>query len=226
MLQSTGATHAVLINNGTTVTFVSLELALPGKEIGKPIELQLFDGIPATSGLITHHHSDILSLANGLEFPVNLLVTQLHCAMLIILDWKSITMTFKTRDAQLTASFSLKARPALTIKGVVDEDFPEPTNSESIHQPILVDFKEKKSVSTLPNPPFPQANPIPSYATSLEQLSQPGDNTAQPQTNANTVPAPKTKLEDQILYEVISPKYHKYADMFSEGNAKELPPHR
>ncbi|KAG5727060.1 hypothetical protein E4T56_gene20311 [Termitomyces sp. T112] len=33
------------------------------------------------------------------------------------------------------------------------------------------------------------------------------------------------KMEEQILYEVVPPDYHEFADMFSEGSAKELPPH-
>ncbi|KAG5730184.1 hypothetical protein E4T56_gene11680 [Termitomyces sp. T112] len=33
------------------------------------------------------------------------------------------------------------------------------------------------------------------------------------------------KIEEQILYEVVPPEYHKFADIFSEGSAKELPPH-
>ncbi|KAG6859806.1 hypothetical protein C0995_003698 [Termitomyces sp. Mi166 len=151
MLQSTGTTYATLIDSSTTGTFVSLEIALPSKEIGEPIKLQLFDSTPATSGLITHHHFNIISLANGLNFPVNLLATQLHRAMPIIL--------------------------------VVDEDCLKPPNPESIHQPILVDLKEEKSVSTPPNPPSPQANPIPSHATPSEQLPQPRDDTAQPQNS-------------------------------------------
>ncbi|KAG6900148.1 hypothetical protein C0995_004156 [Termitomyces sp. Mi166 len=195
MLQSTSATHAALINSGATGTFVSSELALPGKEISKLIELQLFDGTPATSELITHHHSDVISLSNSLKFPVNLLVTQLHRAMPIILglpwlcdansdiDWKSMAMTFETRDAQLAASFFLKSRPGLTIKEVANEDYSEPSNPESIHQPILVNFKGGKSVSTPPNPLSPQANPTSSHATPSEQPPQPGDDTAQPQTN-------------------------------------------
>ncbi|KAG6901019.1 hypothetical protein C0995_002122, partial [Termitomyces sp. Mi166 len=84
------------------------------------------------------------------------------------------------RDAQLAASFSLKSRSTLTIEEVINEDCLKPPNPESIHQPILVDLKEEESISTPPNPPSPQANPIPSYATPSEQLSQPGDNTAQP----------------------------------------------
>ncbi|KAG5348539.1 hypothetical protein C0989_010077, partial [Termitomyces sp. Mn162] len=32
-------------------------------------------------------------------------------------------------------------------------------------------------------------------------------------------------MEEQILSEVVPPEYHEFADMFSEGSAKELPPH-
>ncbi|KAG6871041.1 hypothetical protein C0995_008864, partial [Termitomyces sp. Mi166 len=92
-------------------------------------------------------------------------------------------MTFKARDAQLTASFSLKSRSTQMVEEVVDEDCLEPPNPESIHQPLLVNLKGKESVSTSPNPLSPQANLIPSHATPLEQLLQPGDDTAQPQND-------------------------------------------
>ncbi|KAG5721963.1 hypothetical protein E4T56_gene18482 [Termitomyces sp. T112] len=37
--------------------------------------------------------------------------------------------------------------------------------------------------------------------------------------------APESKTEEQILSKVVPPEYHEFADMFSEGSAKELPPH-
>ncbi|KAG6860204.1 hypothetical protein C0995_014375 [Termitomyces sp. Mi166 len=181
-----GQLHSSLARSFTievTGTFVSLELALPREEIGELIKLQLFNSTPTTSGLITHHHSNIISLANGLNFPVNLLVTQLHNAMPIILglpwlhdansdiDWKSMTMTFEAGNAQLAASFFLKSRSALIIKEAIDKDCPKPPNPESIHQPIL-------------------ANPIPSHTTSLEQPSQPRDDIAQPQNDAILLSTP------------------------------------
>ncbi|KAG6871932.1 hypothetical protein C0995_014746 [Termitomyces sp. Mi166 len=145
MLQSTSATYAALINSGATGMFVSSELALSGKEIGEPIELQLFDSTLTTSGLITYHHSNIISLANSLEFSVDLLITQLHCTMPIILgllwlhdanpdiDWKSMAMMFEIKSAQLVASCSLKSRLALTVEKVINEDCLGPTNPESVH---------------------------------------------------------------------------------------------
>ncbi|KAG5349558.1 hypothetical protein C0989_003174, partial [Termitomyces sp. Mn162] len=33
------------------------------------------------------------------------------------------------------------------------------------------------------------------------------------------------KMEEQILSEVVPPEYHEFADVFSEGSAKELLPH-
>ncbi|KAG5718731.1 hypothetical protein E4T56_gene2681 [Termitomyces sp. T112] len=36
---------------------------------------------------------------------------------------------------------------------------------------------------------------------------------------------PECKTEGQILCEVVLPEYHEFADMFSKGSVKELPPH-
>ncbi|KAG5732301.1 hypothetical protein E4T56_gene11429 [Termitomyces sp. T112] len=37
--------------------------------------------------------------------------------------------------------------------------------------------------------------------------------------------SPECKMEEQILYKVVSLEYYEFADMFSKGSAKELPPH-
>ncbi|KAG5335732.1 hypothetical protein C0989_000535 [Termitomyces sp. Mn162] len=37
--------------------------------------------------------------------------------------------------------------------------------------------------------------------------------------------APECKIEEQILSKVVLPEYHEFANVFSEGSAKELPPH-
>ncbi|KAG6859726.1 hypothetical protein C0995_004895 [Termitomyces sp. Mi166 len=87
-----------------STSIIPFHFSLHGKKISEPIKLQLFDSTLATSGLITHHHSDM-----------------------------SMTMMFEIGDAQLTASLSLKSRPAPTIEGVANEDCLEPTNPESIH---------------------------------------------------------------------------------------------
>ncbi|KAG5718187.1 hypothetical protein E4T56_gene18853 [Termitomyces sp. T112] len=42
---------------------------------------------------------------------------------------------------------------------------------------------------------------------------------------AGTTPL-EQKTEERILHKVVPPKYHEFADMFSEGSAKELPPHQ
>ncbi|KAG6886658.1 hypothetical protein C0995_006093 [Termitomyces sp. Mi166 len=112
---------------------------------------------------------------------------------------------FEAKDAQLTASFSLKSRSTLTIKEVINKDCSELLNPESIHQLILVDLNGEESVSTPPNPPSPQANPIPSHATPLEQPPQPEDNTAQPQNNMILLPTPSSTSPKS---NITSPKPH------------------
>ncbi|KAG6884128.1 hypothetical protein C0993_001123 [Termitomyces sp. T159_Od127] len=38
--------------------------------------------------------------------------------------------------------------------------------------------------------------------------------------------ASEPKTEEQLLYKVVPPEYHEFTDVFSEGSAKELPPHQ
>ncbi|KAG6886687.1 hypothetical protein C0992_002811, partial [Termitomyces sp. T32_za158] len=37
---------------------------------------------------------------------------------------------------------------------------------------------------------------------------------------------PAQTTEEETLNKVVPPEYHKFADVFSEGSTKELPPHR
>ncbi|KAG6887209.1 hypothetical protein C0992_013377, partial [Termitomyces sp. T32_za158] len=76
---------SALINSRATKTFISDWLALLHQDIAKPLELQLYDGHPASSGPITKSYSSILTLDNGLWFPIDFLVTQLHESTLIVL---------------------------------------------------------------------------------------------------------------------------------------------
>ncbi|KAG6867100.1 hypothetical protein C0993_006845 [Termitomyces sp. T159_Od127] len=66
-----------LINSKATGTFVSDQLDLTHDSLDRPIELQLFDGKPTTAGPITKSHTSSITLDNGLQFLVHLLVTQL-----------------------------------------------------------------------------------------------------------------------------------------------------
>ncbi|KAG6896399.1 hypothetical protein C0992_008521 [Termitomyces sp. T32_za158] len=116
---------SALIDSGATKTFLSNRLALPHQDIAKPLELQLFNGHPAPSGPITKSHSSTLILDNGLRFPVDFLVTQLHESTPIVLglpwlrnvnpdiDWATLTMKFDTPGAELAAAIHLLPSPNL-----------------------------------------------------------------------------------------------------------------
>ncbi|KAG6882687.1 hypothetical protein C0992_010953 [Termitomyces sp. T32_za158] len=118
-------TLSALIDSGATETFLSNRLALLHQDIAKPLELQLFDRHPAPSGPITKSHSSTLTLDNGLRFPVNFLVTQLHESTSILLglpwlrnvnpniDWATLTMKFDTPGAELAAAIHLLPSPNL-----------------------------------------------------------------------------------------------------------------
>ncbi|KAG6882677.1 hypothetical protein C0993_009603, partial [Termitomyces sp. T159_Od127] len=111
-----------LRSNGATGTFVSDQLDLSHDPLDRPMELQLFDGKPTTAGPITKSHTSSITLDNGLQFPVQLLVTQLPEVTPIILglpwlrdvnpdiDWKDLTMKFPGTGTCL-AAISLRLQP-------------------------------------------------------------------------------------------------------------------
>ncbi|KAG6875737.1 hypothetical protein C0993_007676 [Termitomyces sp. T159_Od127] len=88
-------------------------LNLTHDPLNKLLKLQLFDGKPTTAGPITKTHSSSIILDNNLQFPVDLLVTQLSDTTLIVLEllwlcninseinWKDLTMKFPRPGACL-----------------------------------------------------------------------------------------------------------------------------
>ncbi|KAG6872044.1 hypothetical protein C0995_013633 [Termitomyces sp. Mi166 len=244
-LQSTSATHAALIDSSATGTFVSSKLALP---IGEPIKLQLFDGTPAASGLITNHYSGIISLANGLNFSANPIPS--HATPLeqlpqpgddtaqpqnnaILLSTPFLTfskpnmMSLKPCSCSPLTPYSFPPNiPWNRYKGPHRPQSPSPTA-----RPMPT-----KDAQNPPSPELPNGLDIRIIGAALfAQIIWEGAQAYQLHVSpslleehlwADTdIPASKTKLKDQILHKVIPPKYHKYANMFSKGGAKELPPH-
>ncbi|KAG5732293.1 hypothetical protein E4T56_gene11353 [Termitomyces sp. T112] len=63
-----------LVNSSASSTFISSQLDLQCNDLDKPLELQLFNGSPATIG-ITQYHNNALALNNDLWFQAQLLVT-------------------------------------------------------------------------------------------------------------------------------------------------------
>ncbi|KAG5715225.1 hypothetical protein E4T56_gene3014 [Termitomyces sp. T112] len=118
-------THSVLpalVNSGASSTFVSNQLDLSYDTLDKPLELQLFNGSPALTGVIQYHDST-LTLDNRLKFQVQLLITQLLESTLIVLglpwlqdinpniDWKDLSTQFLGPKASLTAAIPLCLQP-------------------------------------------------------------------------------------------------------------------
>ncbi|KAG6876707.1 hypothetical protein C0993_000930 [Termitomyces sp. T159_Od127] len=104
-----------LIDSRATRMFVSNQLNLNHDLLDRPMELQLFDGKPTTARPITKSHTSSITLNNGLQFPVHLLVTQLPEVTPIVLgllwlrdvnsdiNWRDLTMKFPGSSACLAA---------------------------------------------------------------------------------------------------------------------------
>ncbi|KAG5348499.1 hypothetical protein C0989_010330, partial [Termitomyces sp. Mn162] len=125
-----------LVNSGTSSTFISSQLDLQHNDLDKPLELQLFDGSPATTG-ITQYHDNTLTLDNNLQFQAWLLITQLPPSTPIVLrlpwlqdinpniDWKNLIMQFPGSKASLAAAIPL------CLQSILDSDIFNPSTSTS-----------------------------------------------------------------------------------------------
>ncbi|KAG6814861.1 hypothetical protein H0H93_011966, partial [Arthromyces matolae] len=155
-LESNKQQHYALIDSGAAGVFASDTMGLEGKPLERPLTLQLFDGNTATTGIISHEHSDTITLDNDLKFPVNFLLTRLHPSIPLVLglpwlrkvnpeiDWKKMTMTFNGTST-IAASTILplpRKSPPVLIEEIEDEDAPKPSKDASTFQPLLRDLRE------------------------------------------------------------------------------------
>ncbi|KAG5721949.1 hypothetical protein E4T56_gene18387 [Termitomyces sp. T112] len=198
-----------LCSSGASGVFVSNQLDLQSNDLDKPLELQLFDRSPATTRIM-QYHDNTLTLDNDLQFQARLLVTQLPPSTPIVLgllwlqdvnpdiNWKNLTMQFPSPEASLAATIHLHFRSIPDLDAT-----PDPTATPTVPNPIDSGNLDIKIIGALQvTPALP------------EEYLRAGTTT------------PENKTEEQILSKVVPPEYHEFADVFSEGSAKELPLHR
>ncbi|KNZ80763.1 hypothetical protein J132_04268 [Termitomyces sp. J132] len=141
-----------LIDSGTSGVFVSNQLDLRRNDLDKPLELQLFDGSPATTR-ITQYHDNTLTLDNDLQFQARLLVTQLPPSTPIVLglpwlrdvnpdiNWKDLTMQLPGPEASLAAAIHLRFQPIpdpdATSDPTATSTGPNPVDSGNLDIKIL-----------------------------------------------------------------------------------------
>ncbi|KAG5734830.1 hypothetical protein E4T56_gene626 [Termitomyces sp. T112] len=146
---------------------------------------------------ITQYHDNTLTLNNDLQFQARLLVTQLPPLTPIVLRLPWL------RDVN----------PNINWKNLTMQ-FPGP--EASLVAAIHLRFQSIPDPDATPDPTATPTVPNPLQVTPalLEEYLHAGTTT------------PEHKTEEQILSEVVPPEYHEFADVFSEGSAKKLPPHR
>ncbi|KAG5349254.1 hypothetical protein C0989_004993, partial [Termitomyces sp. Mn162] len=125
-----------LVDSSASSVFVSNQLDLQCNDLDKLLELQLFDGSPATTRIM-QYHDNTLTLDNNLQFQARLLITQLPLSTLIVLglpwlqdvnpniNWKNLTMQFPSPEASLAAAIHLR------LQSISDLDIPHPNTITS-----------------------------------------------------------------------------------------------
>ncbi|KAG5718580.1 hypothetical protein E4T56_gene16600 [Termitomyces sp. T112] len=166
------------------------------------------------------------------------------------IDWKDLTMQFPGPKASLAAAIRLRLQSIPDS----DVSHPGTSTSRATQNPSTSDDNpDKEGDATPPRSPTNSATTLDSSATTLTSnsvdprsldikivgavpfacLLQDGTPTFQlqitpalPEEHLCTgTTMLESKTEEQILSEVVPLEYHEFADVFSEGSAKELPPH-
>ncbi|KNZ78060.1 hypothetical protein J132_02352 [Termitomyces sp. J132] len=189
-----------LVDSGASSVFVSNQLDLRRNDLDKLLELQLFDGSPATTRIM-QYHDNTLTLDNNLQFQARLLVTQLPPSTLIVLrllwlqdinpdiNWKNLTMQFPGPKASLAATIHLH------LQSISDLNVPHPDTitSGTTQDSPTSDTNPDRERSTTPSRSLldklrrlPPNIPRNQY----KGLRYPNQQRPKPPTNPNVTPDP------------------------------------
>ncbi|KAG5719994.1 hypothetical protein E4T56_gene6912 [Termitomyces sp. T112] len=125
--------------SGASGVFISNQLDLRRNDLDKPLELQLFDGSPATTRIM-QYHDNTLTLDNDLQFQAQLLVTQLPPSTPI-----NLTMQFPGPEASLAAAIHLCFQSIPDLNAT-----PDPTATPMVPNPVDSGNLDIKIIGAVP----------------------------------------------------------------------------
>ncbi|KAF5378300.1 hypothetical protein D9615_008790 [Tricholomella constricta] len=154
-LEGSSTRLRALIDSGAAENFIAQSSCTKPEPLASPMTLQLFDGNPSGGGAISHHSPETIKLENGLEYKVDLLITQLHPATPLVLglpwlrkanpdiDWREMSMTMEQGAGLAAISLSQKTQwGTVTLEEEEDVEAPKPANPLSEKQPLLRDLRD------------------------------------------------------------------------------------
>ena len=226
-----------LVDSGASDNFVdpSIVPTQNASLLPHPIALELFDGSSSTAGVITHSIRLPIEYASGQTHEVDFLITSLHPGAQLILGLPWLRRTKPSIDWEnLTCSLPDLLYPS------EDDSEESPTMSSSL----------RASVTDVLDEPDDCGSPLPSAASSTKpniriigaepfgllmrqgahcfllntrelQDHDPADNPPDPDFLENF-----TDEERAYFREHVPDCYHDFADVFSEQEARTMPPHR
>jgi hypothetical protein len=212
----------VLIDCGASNSFIDEKLLTEHQHLlnplEQPLEIQLFDGRQSSAGFIEHSLITSIEFSDGTVQEVEFLKTKTHpmapvvlglswlCQHNPIINWSSLTLQFPE---------SLRAI-SMTIENVAH--IQDRNNNVVLEK----DTKETKQTSQKkPDPKQPPPISLISAAAMAMNMKH-----GIPAYQLMIQPAPDNSEIDDSEKSSIPQEYHDYMDVFSEGSARELPPHR
>ncbi|KAG6882965.1 hypothetical protein C0993_008472 [Termitomyces sp. T159_Od127] len=216
-LPHSSAPNSTLVDSGATNNFIDESLATLAATLQKlplPVCLTLFDGSSTSTSDVTHYMQTTLTFANGQ-----------HEAGATSAPTAPLSNSGKPPFPWHTLSTPPAFPPNIPCNKYKGPNYPihrpwmpsDPDDVDQPPKPLDPDALDIKIISPAPFACIIQdGTPTFQLHISLVLLKE--------HLGADTTTL-ETKTEEQILHEVVPPEYHEFADLFSEGSTKELPPH-
>jgi len=207
-------TYALVDCGATGYAFVDEEFArdhnLPLFKLKQPCSLEVIDGRPVESGMITYLTKVEMNINNHREI-IPMFITKLgHYSLVLGLRWlrhHDVDISFAKNSLTFNSDFCLShycPRNAVTIMGI-SIDPPEKINISMIARSTFIRTVKKGVIAA--------------FKTTLFELDRALHNYENKDNN-------KPATEENRIKELVPEDYHKFLPLFKKAVAEVLPPHR
>ena len=244
-----------LIDSGSSVSFLDSRFALQHNlkisNLKRPLRLTLFDGSPASSGLLYQYTDLEVEFPCSTRHPIRFLLTTLDHATQAVLgyswlhlhnpsiNWATHELIFRTSKAEDQSGDAFRSPPKCTSPvpsspsansspaGSVDTSLPSPPvpDSEVIAAAakISVSFVNAATAKFLARLPHSHSQSV--LFSGFVKPPSIKANAAVPES-LNPEFVSKEAAEHAELLSKVPPEYHEYLDVFSKSKSAHLPPRR
>ena len=209
---NTISSHALVDCGATGYAFIDETFAreqnFPLYELPNPRALEVIDGRPIESGLITHYVMTKLVINDHTENAIFFVTKLGHYPVVVGIPWMArhdVRISFKTNELTFDSAFCLRhcCQKPVTVQGISPPQ-------------LLPNRIAHIAGSTFCRTLYKNQKTLVAYSTTVYELDK-----------ALKEPTPEPEdLEDAKIRELVPEDYHSYLPLFKKAIAETLPPHR